>query len=225
MVDQTHSLDLMFFPLNVINFLLNICHDTFLALQKEFFLFLRPTDVRVFKDFCLHCSTFNQTNHDTNKPIISVSTTTAWPEFTFIQMWFRWHCNLFSSAHTNARERDLNTIACPWREEYIKAWKTLDFPSHLSCAVVPRGRRRQEMGMTASCLSGLWRRRMRDDLMAEWRCCAFSGFFVTCDLHFPPCCFICDLVLPGQMAIGRLTCPLWSCRTLEQKEVKLKKTS
>lgn len=40
--------------------------------------------------------------------------------------------------------------------------------------------------------------------MAEQCSCAFNGLFVICDLQLPPCCFICDLVFPGQMAISCL---------------------
>lgn len=163
---------------------------------------------------CL-CLTFNQTNPDTNKPIISVSTTAtlSWSEFTFIQMWFLWLCNLFSSAQRDSRKCNHKGFARPWEKEYIQTWKNWVF-LHTSLAPSSPGWRRQEMGMTASCLSRLWRQATRYDVMAERCSCPFTRLFVMCDLLLPHCCFICDLVFPDQMAISCLTCPLYSCRTV-----------
>lgn len=76
---------------------------------------------------------------------------------------------------------------------------------------------RQEIGMTASCLGRLWRQPARYSVAAEQCSCAFTGFFVMCDLQLPQRCFICDLVFPAQMAISCLTRPLHSCRTASGK--------
>lgn len=94
----------------------------------------------------------------------------------------------------------------------------------LHTSVVPSspGWHRQEMGMTASCLGRLWWQTMRNDVMAEQCSCAFSRLFVMRDLQLPPRCFICDLVFPGQMAIGCLTCPLCSSSTVCGKKKKQK---
>lgn len=100
-----------------------------------------------------------------------------------------------------------------------RIYPTLKNLVFLHTSVVPSspGWHRREMGITASCLSQLWRQATRYDVMAEQRSCAFTRLFVMCDLQLPHCCFICDLVLPGQMAISCLTCPLCSCRAVHGK--------
>lgn len=87
------------------------------------------------------CFTFRRANRDTNKPIISVSTTTAssWSEFTFIQMWFLWLCNLFSSAWRNSHERNHNGFTCPWEKEYIQTLKKIWFSLTLQLCRRPLG--------------------------------------------------------------------------------------
>lgn len=89
----------------------------------------------------------------------------------------------------------------------------------LHTSVVPSSPRwhRQEMGMTASCPGRLWRQAASYGVAAEQCSCAFTGFFVMRDLQLPQRRFICDLVLPSQMAISRLTRPLRSCRTASGK--------
>lgn len=69
-------------------------------------------------------------------------------------------CNLFSSARRNRRERNHNGFTRPWEKEYIQTWKNVIF---LHTSVVPSspGWLRQEMGMTASCPSRLWRQAAR----------------------------------------------------------------
>lgn len=91
------------------------------------------------KSFVFLCLTFNQTNPDTNKPIISVSTTTAlsWSKFTFILTWFLCHCNLFSSARRNSREHNHNGFTRPWEAEYIQTWKKMWFSFTPQCCCRP----------------------------------------------------------------------------------------
>ena len=103
-------------------------------------------------------------------------------------MWFLCHCNLFSSALRNSREHNHNTFTRPWVEEYIQTWKNAIF-LHTSVVLSSPGWRRQEMGMTASCLCRLWRQATRNDVTAEQCSWAFTRLFVMCDLQLPPLLF------------------------------------
>lgn len=180
-----------------------------------------------FENSVFLCLSFAQTNPDTNKPIIGLSIPTALPgsEFTSIQMWFLWLCRSFSSTQRNTREPNHNGFARPWEKEHAQTSKK-KIAVFLHTSVVPSspGWRRQEMGMTVSCLSRLWRCATSYGATAEWRSWAFTGLFVMCDLQLPRCLFICDLVLPGRMAISCSTRPLRSCRGPYRKQNVTKKS-
>lgn len=106
------------------------------------------------------------------------------------------------------------------RKNIAQHKKKRDFPSHLSCAVVPRVARTgngNDGFLPGSALKAGYEGRCHGRAM-------FLSFHqALCNVWFtasPPCCFICDLVFPGQMAIGCLTCPLCSNRTVRGKEKK-----
>ena len=103
------------------------------------------------------------------------------------------------------------------REKYISKH---DFPSHLS--VVPAFPWVTQTGSGNDCFLP------EPALKAgyEARCHGGAMFLLfhpaLCIVWFttsPSRCFICDLVFPGQMAIGCLTCPLCACRTIRWKKM------
>lgn len=102
----------------------------------------------------------------------------------------------FHQLRPNHHEHSHSKFTCPWEEEYIQTCKNVIVP-HTSVVLSSPEWRRQEIGMTASCLSRLWRQTARDDVMVDHCSWAFTRLFVMCDLQLPPCCFICDLVFPG----------------------------